>query len=265
MLQRHLRAYATELDEQGYRVVFRDHVDHQANLEFNETGALAAPGREDAYRAAFRAKLQTANFQLPAGSRVLDACCGFGYLGRFIADVYGGEIVFCDLSQQQLVTLRERLPRSLSGSAVAADVTRMPYRPGTFDAIVGNSFLHHLPDVPAALAEFRRVLKPAGVLILLHEPSLSANFWESFPLSLIKDTSPLTGFTDLWMFGVSDLARLVSNAGFVRSQIAGTGGLSAIVLNWFLILANKLNWHRRPPLYGAYVLRSWINSLETTL
>src|SRR5687767_9053796 len=102
MLQRHLIPHTTQLDERQYRVVFRDDLEHQANLEFHESGALAAPWLEDAYRAGFQAKLQSIGFSLPAGATVLDACCGFGYLGRFVAEEYGAKIVFCDLSQFQL-------------------------------------------------------------------------------------------------------------------------------------------------------------------
>jgi SAM-dependent methyltransferase len=265
MIQRYLVPYATELDERRYRVVLRDRLDFQANQEFHESGVLAAPWLEEIYRGVFRSKLQVAGFNPPPGARVLDACCGFGYLGRFIAEELGAKIVFCDLSWHQLADMRERVPTSTGRRASCADVTRLPYEDAAFDAVVGNSFLHHLPDVPSALEEFRRVLKPGGVFILLHEPGTSANFWESFPLSLLKDASPVTGFTDLWMFDRKELERLVVEAGFSGATVNGTGILSGIVLNWLLILALKLDWHSRFPMYAAYALRTWMNKVEAKL
>lgn len=265
MIQRHLVRHALELDETVYRVVLHGSIDHAANLEFHEAGALTAPWLEEVHRDAFRAKLSTIGFRPPSGAAVLDACCGFGYLGRFISEEYGANVVFCDLSQRQLAELRERLPESVRRWALAGDVTRLPYKDSSFDAVVGNSFLHHLPDVPNALSELRRVLKPRGRLILLHEPATTANFWESFPISLWKDTSPTTVFSDLWMFGRDDLRRLAVGAGFERAEIFSTGAIATIVLNWLLIVGSKLNWKHRFPLYPFYKLRTSLNRFELRL
>lgn len=48
---------------------------------------------------------------------------------------------------------------------VGADVTALPFRDGSFDAIKATELLEHVPDVPAALAECRRVLRPGGRLV----------------------------------------------------------------------------------------------------
>lgn len=42
------------------------------------------------------------------------------------------------------------------------DAQFLPFGDATFDAIVANFMLYHVPHVPRALAEFRRVLKPGG-------------------------------------------------------------------------------------------------------
>lgn len=46
--------------------------------------------------------------------------------------------------------------------AAQLDAQSLPFANATFDAIVANHMLYHLPDVPRALAEFHRVLKPGG-------------------------------------------------------------------------------------------------------
>jgi ubiquinone/menaquinone biosynthesis C-methylase UbiE len=43
-----------------------------------------------------------------------------------------------------------------------ADAARLPFAAGSFDAVVGFGFLHHVPHWQRALAEVARVLRPGG-------------------------------------------------------------------------------------------------------
>jgi SAM-dependent methyltransferase len=47
-----------------------------------------------------------------------------------------------------------------------ADAERLPYGDGSFDVLMANHMLYHVQDVEIALQEFRRVLKPDGVLMV---------------------------------------------------------------------------------------------------
>jgi ubiquinone/menaquinone biosynthesis C-methylase UbiE/uncharacterized protein YbaR (Trm112 family) len=51
-------------------------------------------------------------------------------------------------------------------TSVVGDAHRLPFKDGTFDAIVSYNTFEHLADPPAAAAELRRVLKPGGELRL---------------------------------------------------------------------------------------------------
>src|SRR5439155_5806636 len=51
-------------------------------------------------------------------------------------------------------------------AAVRMDITRLPFKDGSFDALVACDVLEHVVDDHAALAELRRVLRPAGVAVL---------------------------------------------------------------------------------------------------
>jgi ubiquinone/menaquinone biosynthesis C-methylase UbiE len=45
---------------------------------------------------------------------------------------------------------------------VLADVGALPFPDATFDVVVANHMLYHMPDRPRAFAEIQRVLAPAG-------------------------------------------------------------------------------------------------------
>ena len=44
------------------------------------------------------------------------------------------------------------------------DIQAIPYDDATFDGLIANHMLYHVPDRAKAIAELRRVLKPGGVL-----------------------------------------------------------------------------------------------------
>lgn len=94
---------------------------------------------------------------LAPGQRVLDAGCGNGgYLARLRQR--GVRAAGLDLSLGMLRVARH--PELVNG-----DVTALPFRDGSLEAIVAPHMLYHVPDRAAAAREFRRVLAPGGVLV----------------------------------------------------------------------------------------------------
>jgi SAM-dependent methyltransferase len=75
-------------------------------------------------------------------------------------------IVLLDLSRTQLEQAQARLGNSERYIYVAADVYRLPFVDGLFDAATMIRVLHHMADAPRALGRVRDVLKPGGVFIL---------------------------------------------------------------------------------------------------
>ena len=53
----------------------------------------------------------------------------------------------------------------------ACDAAALPFGDEEFDLVLGHAVLHHLPELDRAFAEFRRVLRPGGVLLFAGEPS----------------------------------------------------------------------------------------------
>lgn len=97
-----------------------------------------------------------------AGRRVLDACCGPGYLAGKAME-RGCAASGIDLSEA-MVDLAGRLYPA--GAFRSGDVERLPYPDAAFDAIVCNIGIHHVADPVRALTEFRRVLAPGGRIAL---------------------------------------------------------------------------------------------------
>ena len=76
------------------------------------------------------------------------------------------KIVLLDYSRTQLAQAQERLGRSDRYRYVAADIYRLPFVEGLFDAATMIRTLHHMADAPAALRETRRVLRPRAPFLL---------------------------------------------------------------------------------------------------
>lgn len=75
-------------------------------------------------------------------------------------------IVLLDYSRTQLEQAQARLGKSDKYIYVAADVYRLPFIPGLFDAATMIRTLHHMADAPKALGQVKNVLGSEGVFIL---------------------------------------------------------------------------------------------------
>lgn len=75
-------------------------------------------------------------------------------------------VVLLDYSATQLEQAQARLGRSERYIYVAADVYRLPFLNGLFDAATMIRTLHHMADAPKALAQIRNVLQPGAIFIL---------------------------------------------------------------------------------------------------
>jgi SAM-dependent methyltransferase len=104
---------------------------------------------------------------------LLDVGCGTGKLiARLTAEMPALRTVGCDFSAGMLAHAHARRPRA---SWVRGDACRLPFADHAFDVVVSTEAFHWFPDQDAALHEFRRVLRPRGLLLLaLVNPRLAA-------------------------------------------------------------------------------------------
>ena len=75
-------------------------------------------------------------------------------------------VVLMDYSHSQLQQAQGRLGKRERFIFVAADIYHLPFVPGGFDGAIMVRAIHHLVDVPSALAAIRAVLKPNGAFVL---------------------------------------------------------------------------------------------------
>jgi ubiquinone/menaquinone biosynthesis C-methylase UbiE len=137
--------------------------------------------------------------RLPADSKVLELGSGPGLLWKAGIDRIpaGWKITLSDLSPGMLDAAWRNLV--VTGRAFQfreIDAQAIPFDDESFDVVIANHMLYHVPDRSKAFAEIRRVLKPGGHLIAttagerhLHEimdwfrSIHESSIWDSFVIS----------------------------------------------------------------------------------
>ena len=116
--------------------------------------------------------LERLDYVRAAPARILDAGCGPAPQAAALRRRYpAARLVALDFSLPMLARARAALgwAARLCGSAplgVCAALERLPLAAGSVQLVWSNMALHWAADAPAALAEFRRVLAPEGLLML---------------------------------------------------------------------------------------------------
>ncbi len=104
---------------------------------------------------------------LPEDARILELGCGNGLLWKENANRIpaGWQITLSDLSSGMLdAAWRNLVVTGRAFQFKEIDAQSIPYADETFDALIANHMLYHIPDRPQAIAEMKRVLKPGGRL-----------------------------------------------------------------------------------------------------
>jgi ubiquinone/menaquinone biosynthesis C-methylase UbiE len=109
----------------------------------------------------------------PFAGRILDVGTGTAQIPIVMAgfpSMHSASIVAVDMAAEMLRIGRANIERAgLEGriQLELADAKLLPHPPGTFDAVISNSIIHHIPAPLAVLSEMVRVLaKPDGIIFV---------------------------------------------------------------------------------------------------
>jgi ubiquinone/menaquinone biosynthesis C-methylase UbiE len=146
---------------------------------------------------------------------VLDLGCGAGHTS-FSAAPFSASVTAYDLSGQMLAVVaasaKERSLENITTRQGPAE--KLPFPDAAFDVVVTRFSAHHWADVPAAMKEVHRVLRPDGVAVVidiiasenpLHDTTLQA-------VELLRDASHVRDYR------VSEWASMFAAAGFSHQQ-----------------------------------------------
>ncbi len=170
-----------------------------ANVRYHD---LAAAGYDSKWGIAYDAegerqvlgKLRKAlGSEPPRFERALEIGAGTGYfIINLVRSGVVSEAVATDISPGML----EVLSTTAAGLGVevetaACEASALPFEDASFDLVVGHAVLHHLPDLDAAFREFRRVLRPGGVVAFCGEPSYYGDRLAELPKRGAHAVAPL--------------------------------------------------------------------------
>jgi len=198
--------------------------------------------------------------------KILDICCGTGFVAfHLLKRIKPEKLTILDISEKEIITAKNLLTNNYPGvkiNCAVADAVNSRLPAASFDIIIGNSFLHHFYNIPVALKEFYRLLKPGGVFISLHEPTIAStafesknpwNYWfyltkgkkyidfiserglKRYPNVLVRPG----GGSDVWLFYKNELVDLFCRVGFIEVKKTDWHFLRPIIVAFLKLHLNK--------------------------
>lgn len=104
------------------------------------------------------------NYKIDKGAKVLELGCGTGdmWKNRESLICACSKIIISDFSEGMVATAKDNIGSYDNVEYKVLDIQEIPYENATFDIVIANMMLYHVPDIDKGLAEVRRVLKRGG-------------------------------------------------------------------------------------------------------
>ena len=173
--------------------------------------------------------------RIGAGSKVVDLCAGLGGPARYLAHRYGADVTGIELTPARVAgaaELTRRVGLESQVRVIEGNVMQLPLRDASFDAVVSQEALLHVPDIARAFAEAHRVLRPGGRIAF-------TNWVIHQPLSEVQRQLLWDGMAAATLIGIDEHAKLLRAAGFAIETVDDETEA------WGAILAERLRMYEK--------------------
>ena len=105
------------------------------------------------------------NYEISEGAKVLELGCGTAniWVGHDDLIAKCELLTLTDMSEGMLSTARENIGERKNVAYALVDIQDIPFEDDSFDAVIANSMLYHVPNIECGIREVRRVLRNEGV------------------------------------------------------------------------------------------------------
>lgn len=182
------RADATLFEDDAARAGYVRSMFGEIAGRYDVMNTIMTGGRHSAWRRA------AARTLVRPGDTVLDVGCGTGDLAFDCAAQGARAVIGVDFAEPMLEIARAKA-RERQGrvSFAAADATRLPLADASVDVWCAAFVLRNIPDLDAALAEARRVLRPGGRLGVLEITTIEQGWLRPLARFHFERVVPLLG------------------------------------------------------------------------
>lgn len=188
---------------------------------------------------------------------ILDLCAGSGFLSfHLLKKIKPKKITLWDISENEINNAKDILSKKYKDVSVEYKISDFLRENSSskYDVIIGNSFLHHFYNIPEALNKINFFLKPNGLFISLHEPTIASTAFESRNPKLLfyyltrgkkyieivrkKWSKDIGSSSDVWIFPKKEYVNLLKNI-WPDTKTVNWGLLRPIVISYGSFLPDK--------------------------
>lgn len=148
--------------------------------------------------------------RIGSGSKVVDLCAGLGGPARYLSHRYGAVVTGIELTPARVAgaaELSRRVGLDDKVRVLEGNVMELPLPNASFDAVVSQEALLHVPDVGRAFVEAHRVLRPGGRIAF-------TNWVVHRPLAEAQRQLLWDGMAAATLIGIDRHVELLRDAGF---------------------------------------------------
>jgi len=234
-----------------YHDMAAEHYDAKWGIDYGEPGQAQVTGK-------LRKALGLRHLgHYPAA---LEIGAGTGYFGiNLVRSGVVREYTATDISQGMIDALEASAGRlGVPVRTARCEAAELPFPDDSFDLVFGHAVLHHLPDLEGSFREFRRVLRPGGVMAFCGEPSHYGDRIAALPKKAAYRAAPawraLMGAAPATHEGFhrttdeDELERIVDVHAFTPSMLresAGAAGFGSVQVRGEELAASMFGWANR--------------------